>query len=66
MDLAIEIYNSKGQKIRHLYEGPLRPGEYQFRWDGLGDDGRRCSSGVYYGSIQGPAQRYTVKLLYLK
>jgi flagellar hook assembly protein FlgD len=45
---TIEIFNIKGQKIKTLHNGYLKPGEHSFVWNGTDDSGRSVSSGIYF------------------
>ena len=45
--LQLRIFNSNGQLVRTLFEGPLSAGQHRFLWDGLDDLGREVASGVY-------------------
>ena len=45
--LEASVWNILGQKIRHLYEGKLEPGDHSLLWDGRLDDGQGASSGMY-------------------
>lgn len=44
---TLTVYNVIGQKIRSLVSDNLKPGRYEFRWDGMDDYGQPVSAGVY-------------------
>jgi hypothetical protein len=44
----INIYNLKGQLVRHLYSGVKTPGSYEFTWFADDENGNKLSSGVYF------------------
>ncbi|MCB5223629.1 MAG: beta-propeller domain-containing protein [Candidatus Cloacimonadaceae bacterium] len=46
-DLAITIYNVRGQKIKDISSGFLGSGKHSFGWDGKDGNGRKVSSGIY-------------------
>ena len=46
--VTFEIYNVRGQVLRHINAGEKGPGKYQALWDGRDDSGRECSTGIYY------------------
>jgi hypothetical protein len=46
--VALEIYNTLGQRVRTLVSGLQSTGVYEVRWDGMNDAGRRTASGVYF------------------
>ena len=44
----LTIYNSLGQKVKTLFNGPLAGGVYETKWNGLSDTGIQQPSGVYF------------------
>jgi len=61
----VEIYNLKGQPVRHL-EGMFRSTEHELQWDTKDDRGRSCPPGVYLYKVQMGNGSTTGKLLLLK
>ena len=47
-DVSVDIYNTKGERIKQLYKGSVSPDKYSFAWNGIDDNGSFVSSGVYY------------------
>ncbi len=47
-EVAIELFDIKGRKIRTLVHRKMRPGSYQVYWDGKSSSGRIVASGHYY------------------
>ena len=47
-DVALEIYNTLGQRVRTLFSGERGTGEYEIIWDGTNDSGGHVASGVYF------------------
>ena len=47
-DVVLEIYNTKGERIKQLYRGTLFPDKYKITWDCIDESGSNVSSGVYY------------------
>jgi len=46
--VSLKIYNSLGQEVRTLIDNQLKSaGEYQLKWDGRDQSGRKAASGVY-------------------
>jgi len=64
--ISIAIYNIKGQKVKRIIDSELKSGDYQFTWDGRDNNGRSCSSGLYYYRIVSPERNITRKMLLLK
>jgi len=46
-DVAVRIYNARGQLVRDLFSGRLAAGERVLVWDGRDGHGRLAASGVY-------------------
>jgi hypothetical protein len=44
----IGIFDLAGRRVRSLARGSQVAGQYEVRWDGLGDDGLRVKHGVYF------------------
>ena len=47
-DIAITIYNIRGQKVKTLTKGYCVKGKYNNFWNGTNDNGKRVSSGNYF------------------
>ena len=45
--ISLVVYDLQGRSVRNLMKGKSEPGRHQVLWDGLDEDGRRVSSGVY-------------------
>ncbi len=52
-DVVVEIYNTKGQKVKSLHSGWQTAGPHELHWDGTDDNQRLLSSGVYFIRLQG-------------
>jgi len=48
IDIKIDIYNVKGQKVRSLVDGMYSAGSHSAIWNGMSDNGQSVSSGVYF------------------
>jgi hypothetical protein len=46
--VTIAVYNTIGQKIATLVNGPRAAGQYQVYWNATDDHGTRMSSGLYF------------------
>lgn len=46
--VSIVIYNVTGQLVRTLVNSNQMAGEYSVQWDGMDENGRRVSSGLYF------------------
>ncbi len=61
MKVSVNIYNSNGQQIKSIYNGPLHSGVNSFYWEP-----KNIASGVYFLTLQTPFSIQSQKLLYLK
>jgi hypothetical protein len=53
MEVALEIYNITGQRIRTILSATQTLGEHSIVWDGRDDDGLISTSGVYVYRLKG-------------
>ncbi|MDY0151749.1 MAG: FlgD immunoglobulin-like domain containing protein [Candidatus Cloacimonas sp.] len=47
-EVNFAIYNTRGQLVRSFSEGTKAAGNYKTYWNGTDNNGRICSTGVYY------------------
>lgn len=64
--VQIKIFNSLGQEIRTLFNGPQMPGTYRLQWDGRNDQGHPVASGNYLYQIRAGKFRQTRQMLLLR
>jgi hypothetical protein len=65
-DVDIAVYNISGQRVRRLASGSQPAGVHEVQWNGLGDDGRPMSSGVYLVRLRSGATVQTMKVMMMK
>lgn len=58
--MQADIYNLKGQKVRHLYSGK---GTDSLAWDAKDDNGKPVASGIYFVRLQQDGRKLSKKLL---
>ena len=46
-DVDLTIYNTLGQSVRRVWNGPLSAGEHRLAWDGRDAQGQAVAAGVY-------------------
>ena len=51
-NVELNIYNSLGQKVKILVDGPLASGMYTLSWDGVNYNGNEVASGSYIYRLQ--------------
>ncbi len=66
MDVAIEIYNSMGRKVKTLAAGQERPGIKRLIWRGVDQSGREVPAGVYFCRFRANNEQFRKKLILLK
>jgi len=64
--VIIEIFNTRGQKVRGLCESVLGRGKHKLVWDGRDDRGDPVSSGVHYLRMKAPGYTKLLKLMLIK
>jgi hypothetical protein len=64
--VRIDIYNTRGQRVRSIELGNLTKGTSIARWDGRDDNGHLVASGIYAARISRPGYHKTLKMLYMK
>ena len=57
--LTLNIYALTGQLVRTLVNGPLAAGVHHVEWNGINDDGRSVSSGIYLYRLSVGDGRFT-------
>ena len=66
-NVEFSVYNIRGQQVRTLIDKHLQPGSYSVTWNGLDDQGRQLSSGIYLARLMtGEGYVKTVKMLILR
>ena len=65
-EVALELFDVTGQKVRTLTRGTRGAGTHRVRWDGRNKLGREMSSGVYLYRLRTDAGAETRKLLLLR
>jgi hypothetical protein len=51
-NVTLKIYNAKGQLVKTLVNNKQEKGEYQIIWDGIDNNGKKVSSGVYFYQLK--------------
>ena len=70
-ELALTIYNLRGQKVRHIDLGFRETGSYvdfqrAIRWDGRNELGELAAAGIYFYTLASENHRATRKLTVLR
>ncbi len=65
-NVNFDIYNVRGQLVRNIKVGAKASGRHRIEWDGRDDQGRACSTGVYYIRMDAGNQSFTRKAVLMK
>jgi hypothetical protein len=65
-DVDLAVFDLAGRRVRTLVSGRVTGGVHEIRWEGLNDDGRRVSSGIYFYRLEGEERSLTRKLVLLR
>ncbi len=65
-DVAIDIYNIKGQKVTRLIEKNFNAGRHTVVWKGQDDAGKNVASGVYFYKMTSGDYTQTKKMMLMK
>jgi hypothetical protein len=65
-NVTIDVFNTKGQKVRSLLNGFYGVGEHSVVWNGLDDKGGSVGSGVYFYRMKTDEYNETKKMLLMK
>lgn len=63
---TLDVYNIRGQKVKNLVNGSKFAGNHSVVWNGLDDNGKPVSSGLYFYRLTTPNSSQTNKMLLLK
>ena len=65
-EVALEIYNILGRRVKTLFSGYLDAGLHRFEWDASNDKGQGVATGVYFYKLTTSSQSVTKKMLLIK
>jgi hypothetical protein len=65
-DVAVDIYDATGRRVRTLAAAAVAPGAGSLTWDGRGDRGDVLPAGVYLASVRAGGEQQTLKLSLVK
>jgi serine protease AprX len=65
-DAELIIYDMLGQRVKTLFSASQISGAYSILWDGRGDNGVHCASGVYIYRLRINSDEFSKKMVLLK
>ncbi|MDD4223600.1 MAG: FlgD immunoglobulin-like domain containing protein, partial [Candidatus Cloacimonetes bacterium] len=64
--VSLDIFNVRGELVKRLLNTNKAMGKHSVVWDGKDNQGRHCSSGIYYYRLKSNGVSHTQKMLLLK
>ena len=64
--VSMAIMSVDGRRVRNVPPTLFAPGPHSYQWDGLDDDGRAVSPGVYFALVHTPDGDITTRLARLR
>lgn len=62
-DAMVELYDTRGRRIRALTSGTLLPGFHTTTWDGRDGAGRHVAGGIYFLRLRTGGEARHLKLV---
>ena len=66
MEIKLNIFNILGQKVKSVFNGVRKRGEYEYTWDGTNDYGDVLPSGIYLVRMTDNLRVQTKKVILVK
>ena len=64
--VQVDVYDLRGQRVRHIHDGLLAAGNHGLTWDGRNTDGQVLSSGTYLARVRAGEDVRSLKLVLSK
>ena len=64
--VSLRVYDVAGRVVRTLINGLSQPGAYQAVWNGMNDDGRLVSQGIYFARLAAQGRELERKLVLMR
>lgn len=65
-NISVDVFNSKGQKVKNLMKAKSDIGKFNCSWDGKNDNGETVSSGIYFVKFRNDDHEISSKLTIIK
>ncbi len=66
LPVVVEVYNTKGQRVKTLVNETKATGNYNVKWDGTDDNNHRVTSGVYFYKMKAGTYTSSRKMIMMK
>ncbi|RLC51992.1 MAG: hypothetical protein DRZ79_01860, partial [Candidatus Cloacimonadota bacterium] len=64
--VSLDIYNTKGQKVKTLVSSEMEPGNYSVIWSGTDNNNKKVASGIYFYKMKAGKYTSTKKMILMK
>ena len=64
--VVVDIYNTKGQKVKTLVNETKAPGSYNVKWNGTDQNNQKVSNGVYFYKMNAGTYSASKKMILMK
>jgi hypothetical protein len=64
--LELAVYNILGKKVKTLYSGGVKAGNFSYQWDGKNSAGNIMPTGVYFAILKTKNFTQTIKMMLIK
>lgn len=64
--LELAVYNILGKKVKTLYSGGVKAGNFSYKWDGKNSAGNIMPTGVYFAILKTKNFTQTIKMMLIK
>ncbi len=61
--ISVDVFNLRGQKVRHIADDSFSPGNHALLWDGLDKHGQQLPSGIYFIKAGNGSSERMIKVL---
>jgi hypothetical protein len=65
-EVALSVFNIKGQKVSEVYSGSVSAGKHSISWNGYSDSNHKVSSGIYFYRLETGDEVMTRKMLIVR
>ena len=66
INVSVDVYNVKGQKVKHLMNEQLSVGQHSIEWNSKDSNNKAIASGIYFYKISAGKSSAMRKMLLLK
>ncbi len=64
--VSIDVFDELGRHVRSLVSQNMPAGEHGVTWNGIDENGRSVSTGLYFARVKAMGQVKMIKMLYMR